>query len=302
MPSPPQRAPRSRNHMTYSAAVWSEATKSNDKIDDSTLMQILFIGDIFGNAGRKIVQEHFAHVVETHKIDLVIANAENSAGGFGLTPAIADELFDLGCHVLTTGNHVWDKREIMDYFKSAETDITGRVRRVLRPANYSEGVPGVGWYEGKTRSGQKFAVINLQGRVFMHDNDDPFRKADEILKQITAKVIFVDFHAEATSEKVAMGWYLDGRVTALVGTHTHIPTADNRVLPKGTAYQTDVGMSGPYDSVIGVEKEQILQRFLTGMPGRFEAAKGDPRFCAVVINCDESNGRAHSIQRLMLGE
>jgi len=288
--------------MTYSAAVWSEATKSNVKINDSILMQILFIGDIFGNAGRKIVQEHFAHVVETHKIDLVIANAENSAGGFGLTPAIADELFDLGCHVLTTGNHVWDKREIMDYFKSAETDITGRVRRVLRPANYSEGVPGVGWYEGKTRSGQKFAVINLQGRVFMHDNDDPFRKADEILKQITAKVIFVDFHAEATSEKVAMGWYLDGRVTALVGTHTHIPTADNRVLPKGTAYQTDVGMSGPYDSVIGVEKEQILQRFLTGMPGRFEAAKGDPRFCAVVINCDESNGRAHSIQRLMLGE
>jgi 2',3'-cyclic-nucleotide 2'-phosphodiesterase len=265
-------------------------------------MQILFIGDIFGSAGRKIVQDHFAHVVETHKIDLVIANAENSAGGFGLTPVIADELFDLGCHVLTTGNHVWDKREIMDYFKSAETDTTGRVRRVLRPANYSEGVPGVGWYEGKTRSGQEYAVINLQGRVFMHDNDDPFRKADEILKQITAKVIFVDFHAEATSEKVAMGWYLDGRVTAVIGTHTHIPTADNRVLPKGTAYQTDVGMSGPYDSVIGVEKEQILQRFLTGMPGRFEAAKGDPRFCAVVINCDEKNGRAHSIQRLMLGE
>ncbi|HET9791806.1 MAG TPA: TIGR00282 family metallophosphoesterase [Candidatus Angelobacter sp.] len=265
-------------------------------------MQILFIGDIFGSAGRKIVNDHFAHVVETHKIDLVIANAENSAGGFGLTPVIADELFDLGCDVLTTGNHVWDKREIMDYFKSAATDATGRVRRVLRPANYSEGVPGVGWYEGKTRGGQSFAVINLQGRVFMQDNDDPFRKADEILKSITAKVIFVDFHAEATSEKIAMGWYLDGRVTALIGTHTHVPTADNRVLPKGTAYQTDVGMSGPYDSVIGVEKEQILQRFLTGMPGRFEAAKGDPRFCAVVINCDESNGRAHSIQRLMLGE
>jgi 2',3'-cyclic-nucleotide 2'-phosphodiesterase len=265
-------------------------------------MQILFIGDIFGSAGRKIVNDHFAHVVETHKIDLVIANAENSAGGFGLTPVIADELFDLGCDVLTTGNHVWDKREIMDYFKSAATDPTGRVRRVLRPANYAEGVPGVGWYEGKTRGGQGFAVINLQGRVFMHDNDDPFRKADEILKSITAKVIFVDFHAEATSEKIAMGWYLDGRVTAVIGTHTHVPTADNRVLPKGTAYQTDVGMSGPYDSVIGVEKEQILQRFLTGMPGRFEAAKGDPRFCAVVINCDESNGRAHSIQRLMLGE
>jgi 2',3'-cyclic-nucleotide 2'-phosphodiesterase len=265
-------------------------------------MQILFIGDIFGNAGRKIVHEHFAHVVETHKIDLVIANAENSAGGFGLTPVIADELFDLGCDVLTTGNHVWDKREIMDYFKSADTDTTGRVRRVLRPANYSECVPGICWYEGRTRKGQNYAVINLQGRVFMHDNDDPFRKADEILKQITSKVIFMDFHAEATSEKVAMGWYLDGRVTAVIGTHTHIPTADNRVLPKGTAYQTDCGMSGPYDSVIGVEKDQIIQRFLTGMPGRFEAAKGDPRFCAVVIHCDESNGRAHSIQRLMLGE
>jgi len=143
-------------------------------------MQILFIGDIFGSAGRKIVHDHFAHVVETHKIDLVIANAENSAGGFGLTPQIADELFDLGCDVLTTGNHVWDKREIMEYFKSADTDTTGRVRRVLRPANYSEGVPGVGWYEGKTGKGQSYAVINLQGRVFMQDNDDPFRKADQI--------------------------------------------------------------------------------------------------------------------------
>ncbi len=265
-------------------------------------MQILFIGDIFGNAGRKIVHDHLRHVVETNKVELIIANAENSAGGFGVTPSIADELFELGCDVLTTGNHVWDKREIIDYFNSANGNPNSQARRVLRPANYPEGVPGVGWYEGKTRGGHAFAVINLQGRVFMQDNDDPFRKAEALLKQITAKVIVVDFHAEVTSEKVAMGWFLDGRVTAVLGTHTHIPTADTRVLPKGTAYQTDVGMTGPYDSVIGVEKEQILQRFLHGMPARFEAAKGDPRFCAVVIDCDESTGRARAIQRLMLGE
>jgi len=157
-------------------------------------------------------------------------------------------------------------------------------------------------YEGCTGHGQKFAVINLQGRVFMHDTDDPFRKADALLKKITSKVVIVDFHAEATSEKIALGWYLDGRVTAVLGTHTHVPTADTRVLPNGTAYQTDVGMSGPYDSVIGVQKEQVLQRFLTGLPGRFEAAKGDPRFCAVLIGCDSETGRAHSVQRLMLGE
>ena len=265
-------------------------------------MKILFIGDIFGSAGRRIVRDHMQNVVENHKVDLVIANAENSAGGFGLTPSIADELFDLGCEVLTTGNHIWDKREIIDYFNSVNGDPNGRARRVLRPANYAEGVPGIGWYEGVSRWGHNFAVMNLQGRVFMQDNDDPFRKADALLKQFTAKVILVDFHAEATSEKIAMGWYLDGRVTAVLGTHTHVPTADTRVLPKGTAYQTDVGMTGPYDSVIGVEKEQILQRFLTGLPGRFEAAKGDPRFCGVVIDCDETTGRARSIQRLMLGD
>jgi metallophosphoesterase (TIGR00282 family) len=265
-------------------------------------MQILFIGDIFGSAGRKIVHDHMPHLVETHKVDLVIANAENAAGGFGLTPAIAEELFDWGCDVLTTGNHIWDKREIMDYFRSANGNPNTRARRVLRPANYSQGVPGIGLFEGNTKSGQSYAVINLQGRVFMQSNDDPFRKADELLQQISSKVIIVDLHAEATSEKIAMGWYLDGRVTAVLGTHTHVPTADSRVLPKGTAYQTDVGMSGPYDSVIGVEKDQILQRFLTGLPSRFDAAKGDPRFCGVLIECDPVTGRALSIQRLMLGE
>lgn len=265
-------------------------------------MQILFIGDIFGSAGRRIVHDHLPHLMETHKVDLLIANAENAAGGFGLTPAIADELFDLGCDVLTSGNHIWDKREIIDYFNSADGNSNSRVRRVLRPANFAPRVPGVGLFEGVTGASQNYAVINLQGRVFMQDNDDPFRKADELLRQITSKVIVVDMHAEATSEKIAMGWYLDGRVTAVLGTHTHVPTADTRILPNGTAYQTDVGMSGPYDSVIGVQKEQILNRFLTGLPGRFEAAKGDPRLCAVLIECDPASGRASSIQRLMLGE
>lgn len=265
-------------------------------------MHILFIGDIFGSVGRRIVHDHLPHLVTTHRVDLLIANAENAAGGFGLTPSIADEFFDLGCDVLTTGNHVWDKREIMDYMNSANGGPNVRARRVLRPANYAPNVPGTGMFEGVTKAGQHYAVINLQGRVFMQQNDDPFRKADELLNKITSKVIVVDIHAEATSEKIAMGWYLDGRVTAVLGTHTHVPTADTRVLPNGTAYQTDVGMTGPYDGVIGVQKEQILQRFLTGLPGRFEAAKGDPRFCAVLIECDQDTGRATAIQRIMLGE
>ena len=263
-------------------------------------MRILFIGDIFGSAGRKIVRDHVPHLLDTHKVDLLIANAENAAGGFGLTPAIAEELLDLGCDVLTTGNHIWDKKEIIDYFNSANG--SSRARRVLRPANFAPTVPGIGVFEGTTKTGQNYAVINLQGRIFMQSIDDPFRKADELLQQINSKVIVVDMHAEATSEKIAMGWYLDGRVTAVLGTHTHVPTADTRVLPKGTAYQTDVGMTGPYDSVIGVQKEQILQRFLTGLPNRFEAAKDDPRFCAALIECDPVTGSANSIQRIMLGE
>src|SRR5260370_8147576 len=265
-------------------------------------MRVVFMGDVLGRGGCKIVNDQLGQVVESNHVDLVIANAENAAGGFGLTPAIANELFELGCEVLTTGNHIWDKREIIEYFNSVNGDSSGRARRVLRPANYAEGVPGVGIYEGATRQCQRFAVINLQGRVFMQDTDDPFRKADALLQQLTSKVVIVDFHAEATSEKISMGWYLDGRVTAVLGTHTHVPTADSRVLPNGTAYQTDVGMTGPYDSVIGVQKDQVLQRFLTGLPGRFEPAKGDPRFCAAVIECDPSSGRASSIQRIMLGE
>jgi metallophosphoesterase (TIGR00282 family) len=264
-------------------------------------LRILFVGDVFGSAGRRIVKEHLPHVIENHKVHLVVVNGENAAGGFGLTPAIADELFNLGAHVITTGNHVWDKRELMSYVTVPEGGHD-RQRRIVRPANYAPGNPGFGWYEGTLADGQSYAVINLQGRVFMANNDDPFRKADELLARIKAKIILVDFHAEASSEKVALGWYLDGRVTAVLGTHTHIPTADERILPEGTAYQTDVGMSGPYDSVIGVERDAVIRKFLDGMPAKFEAAKGNPKMCAALIECDGATGRASSIRRLMLGE
>jgi len=265
-------------------------------------LRILFVGDVFGSAGRRIVREHLPHVVTTNAVDLVVINAENSAGGFGVTPAIADDLFELGAHVLTTGNHIWDKREIIEYMQSAPAASHDRPRRLLRPANYVPGTPGYGWYQGTLAGGIEYAVINLQGRVFMAASDDPFRAADEILKQITARVILVDFHAEATSEKAALGWYLDGRATAVLGTHTHVPSADDRVLPGGTAFQTDVGMSGPWESVIGVEREQVLQRFLTGMPAKFDQAKGDPRMSATLIECDAATGRALSTRRFSLGE
>ena len=265
-------------------------------------MNILFIGDVFGSAGRRIVREHIDHVRKANDVELTIINAENAAGGFGVTPQIAEELFDLGADVLTTGNHVWDKRELIDYMNSAPADSQERPRRVIRPANLQPGLPGYGVFEGTTDSGIEYAVIDLQGCVFMNTTNDPFHGVNALLKGIKAKVIVVDFHAEASSEKVAMGWHLDGRVTAVLGTHTHIPTADQRVLPGGTAYQTDVGMSGPYDSVIGVEKELVLHRFLTGMPGKFEAAKGNPKLCAALIACDPDTGRATNIQRIMLGE
>jgi 2',3'-cyclic-nucleotide 2'-phosphodiesterase len=265
-------------------------------------LNILFVGDIFGSAGRKIVREHIDHVRESRNVELTIINAENAAGGFGVTPAIAEELFDMGADVLTTGNHVWDKRELMEYLTSVPEGSQERPRRVLRPANFEPGVPGYGFFQGVTRSGVEYAVIDLMGKVFMSGTNNPFNAANEILAGIKAKVIVVDFHGEATSEKVAMGWHLDGRVTAVLGTHTHVPTADERVLPGGTAYQTDVGMSGPYDSVIGVEKELVLHRFLTGMPGKFEAAKGNPKMCAALVSCDPKTGRASAIQRIMLGE
>jgi len=264
-------------------------------------VRILFIGDVFGSPGRKIVREHVHHLVETNSVELLIINVENAAGGFGVTPAICEEFFELGADVLTTGNHVWDKKEINDYLNSGMKNGSS-ARRVLRPANYPATVPGSGHYQGTTRSGVPFAVINLQGRVFMVNNDDPFRTADRLLEQTTAKVILVDIHAEATSEKIALGWYLDGRVTAVLGTHTHVATADTRVLPNGTAYQTDVGMSGPHDGVIGVEKEQVIARFLTNMPNRFDAARGDVRLNGVLIDCDPKTGKANSIERISLGQ
>jgi metallophosphoesterase (TIGR00282 family) len=256
-------------------------------------MNLLFIGDIFGQPGRAVVAEHLGRLVARENIDLVIANAENSAGGFGVMPHIADELFSLGIDVMTTGNHVWDKRDIYPYLE--------RQRRLLRPANYPEGTPGHGCYIAEARNGVRCAVINLQGRVYMPQSDCPFRKADQLLAGLDGvKVRFVDFHAEVTSEKTAMGWYLDGRVSALVGTHTHIPTADARLLPKGTAYLTDVGMTGPYDSVIGVEKEPIVQKFLTSMPVKMEAAKGWVELRGVIVVVDAATGRATGIRPIVV--
>jgi metallophosphoesterase (TIGR00282 family) len=262
-------------------------------------VKILFIGDIFGRPGRTIVKDRLPGLVKKYDADLVIANGENAAAGFGITPPLAEDLFELGIDVLTTGNHVWDKREIVDYFQMADGNHNGMARRILRPANYPSDMPGWGLYEGR-KNEVPYAVINLQGRVFMASNEDPFRVADQLLKEIKAKIIFVDMHAEATSEKISLGWYLDGRVTAVVGTHTHVPTADERVLPGGTAYITDVGMTGPYESVIGVKKELVVGKFLSNMPVRFEPATGDVRLCAVVVDCDETSGHARTIERLML--
>ena len=253
-------------------------------------MNILFIGDIFGSPGRRIVADHLQDIVQANSIDLTIANAENAAGGFGITPSIAEELFALGLDVLTSGNHVWDKRELFDYF--------ARQPRLLRPANYPE-APGRGSITYRARNGAECAVINLQGRTYMPATDCPFRKADQILNELdpAVKVRFVDFHAEVTSEKMAMGWYLDGRVSAMVGTHTHVPTADTRILAGGTAYQTDCGMTGPYQSVIGVQTDIIIQRFLTGLPVRMEAARTGPELHAVIVDVDETSGKARAVRR-----
>lgn len=257
-------------------------------------MRILFIGDIFGSPGRNVVADHVEDIVRREKVSLVIANAENAAGGFGITPGIADDLFDLGIAVLTSGNHIWDKREIYDYLD--------RHPRLLRPANYPADCPGKGVYVDRTKTGVAYAVVNLQGRTYLPAIECPFRTADRLLAEIGAdvKVRFVDFHAEVTSEKMAMGWYLDGRVSAVIGTHTHVPTADTRLLPGGTAYQTDVGMTGPYDSVIGVDKDLVLKRFLTYMPNRMEVARGRVEFHAVIVDVEDATGRATAVRRLTL--
>ncbi|MFZ0213661.1 MAG: TIGR00282 family metallophosphoesterase [Candidatus Acidiferrales bacterium] len=256
-------------------------------------MNILFVGDVVGSPGRRIVKDRLADIVEQQKIDLAIVNCENAASGFGITPRLADELFAAGAEVLSGGNHIWDRKEIFDYFPHQP--------RLLRPANFPEGLPGSGLYVGASRDGVGYAVLNLQGRTFMAPLDCPFRTAERELARIPpeVKVILVDMHAETTSEKQAMGWFLDGKVSAVVGTHTHVATADAHVLPNGTAFITDVGMTGPHDSIIGMTKEPIIQRFLNSLPARFEVAEGDVQMHTVLIDVDESTGRARSIEQLV---
>lgn len=255
---------------------------------------ILFIGDVVGKTGRELVRRAVPALVAHHRVDLVIANVENAAAGFGVTPDLADDFVSYGVQVMTGGNHTWDKKEILPYFADQP--------RLLRPANMPASAPGRGRYVAQATNGVPVAVINAMGRVFMTAIDDPFRVViDEIAAaRNEARLIVVDFHAEATSEKVAMGWHLDGRVAAVIGTHTHVQTADERVLPNGTAYITDAGMTGPHDSVIGMERSAILQRFLTALPQRFETATENPRLNGVLIEADELTGRALSITRLSL--
>jgi len=257
-------------------------------------MKVLFIGDIIGEPGRKALRQGLHKLVERLKIDFIIANAENAAGGFGITPSIGEEIFSLGVNVLTSGNHIWDKKDAVTYI--------AQEKRLLRPANYPEDVPGNGSIIAETPDGERIAVLNVSGRVFMNLIDCPFRASKREIHKLKeqANVIVVDFHAEATSEKLAIGWFLDGEISAVIGTHTHVQTADETVLPKGTAYITDVGMTGPIDSVIGVKKEQIIGKFLTSMPVRFETAKGQAVFSAVMIDIDSNSGKANSIQRLQL--
>lgn len=256
------------------------------------MIRLLFVGDIVGRPGRDLVRRGVAALRDYHQIDLVIANAENAAAGFGITREIGEQILDAGVDVMTSGNHIWDKKEAIDYI--------GIESRLLRPLNFPAGVPGNGSYVARTESGVSVGVINAMGRVFLANIDDPFSgvlsEIDKVRQR--ARVIFVDFHAEATSEKVAMGWHLDGKVTAVVGTHTHVQTADERILPKGTAFLTDAGMTGPHDSIIGVEVQPALTRFLNGMPARFETATGNPRLNGVIVEADETTGLATDIERV----
>ena len=250
------------------------------------------IGDIVSKPGRKVIEMNLPSLIEKYDLDFVVANAENVAHGFGVTPDTADELLRMGIDVLTSGNHIWDKKEIIEYMKGDS--------RLLRPANYSKSVPGKGHIIALSRRGLKVGVINLQGRVFMGPSEDPFAIGQELVNQLRREtpIILVDIHGEASSEKQAMGWFLDGKVSAVCGSHTHVPTADQRVLPGGTAYVTDIGMTGPYDSIIGVDKEQIIQKFLDQMPTRFEPAKENPILQSMLIQIDEQNGMSQTIQRI----
>jgi metallophosphoesterase (TIGR00282 family) len=257
-------------------------------------VRILFIGDIFGKPGREIARRAIPALIERESLDFVIANVENSAAGFGVTGDIADTILGYGVDAMTTGNHVWDKKEIFEYIP--------RQPKLLRPANFPAGAPGRGSYVGQTRSGEPIAVINVMGRIFMQPLDDPFAVVLKEIEAVRAKarVIIVDFHAEATSEKIAMAWHLDGRVTGVFGTHTHVQTADARILPKGTACITDTGMTGPHDSIIGVTTEIALTRFTTGFSPRFESAGGPGRLNALIVTADQASGRATAIERLNL--
>jgi len=256
-------------------------------------LNILFIGDIIGRTGRRAVEQRLHTLVDAWNVDLVVANAENAAAGFGLTVNVAAELYDLGIDVLTSGNHIWDKREIYEYLD--------RESRLLRPGNYPPGLPGRGSGVYKTAAGTRIGILNLEGRVFMNNLDCPFRSADreiDILREQTP-IILVDFHAEATSEKAALGHYLDGRVSAVIGTHTHVQTADERVLANGTAYISDAGLTGSRDAVIGMRKEEAIDKFLTQLPVRFEVAKRDPVLCGVLVEVDGQTGKAQAIHRIM---
>lgn len=257
-------------------------------------MKILFIGDIVGKTGRHTVKNILPNLLNKYEIDVVIANGENAAGGFGITEKTASELFSYGIHVITTGNHVWDKKEAVPYI--------AKENRVLRPINYPSGVPGYGSIIFSTASKAKIGVLNVSGRVFMNTLDCPFaaaKKEVEKLREYT-NIIIIDFHAEATSEKIAFGYYMDGLVSAVIGTHTHVQTSDDKILQNGTAYITDVGMTGPELSVIGIEKEQIIERFLTLMPRKYDVAGGRGILSGVVIEIDDKSGKSIGIQRLLL--
>lgn len=257
-------------------------------------MKVLFIGDIVGKPGRTAVKAILPGLVDKCKIDFVIANGENIAGGFGLTEPLVVDLFRTGVDVITTGNHVWDKKDFIPYIS--------KDNRVLRPLNYPPGVPGSGSLVLTLPNGIKAGVLNLSGRVFMSGMDCPFRRGNAEIERLSAetKIIIIDFHAEATSEKIAFGYYVDGKVSAVVGTHTHVQTADEKIMPNGTAYITDVGMTGPSDSVIGMDVGQIIQRFLTSMPAKFETAQGPVSLSAVIIDINNETGSATGIQRLQL--
>ena len=255
-------------------------------------MKILFIGDIVGKPGRRAVKELLPSLIGGHGIDLVIANCENAASGFGVTREIVEELYDAHIDILTSGNHIWDKKEVLEFIDDYET--------LLRPANYPGIVPGKGSVLMPTAAGDYVGVLNLAGRIFMQPIDCPFVTAKKEIARLKARtnVIIVDIHAEATSEKKALGWYLDGEVSAVLGTHTHVQTADDEILPKGTAYISDAGMTGPFDSVIGIKKDTIIEKFLKQIPNRFDVAKGDIRLQGVLLDIDTQSGRAHAIERI----